>query len=272
VEDRVHPEQISPDLRLVAVQRRDAGPEVEVWDTMTGSLRQKFRAAQNTFPVAVFRDDHTLRVFDDRGESSILCREWDLLTGAETRTWRLPNPGSGFLRITFSPDGQRCLMTGSSRVVHDLRTGQHEAVAIQSDLARFPRFSPDGNRVATSLMSSHVAKLWEISPLREVATLSSTMSVPHSVAFSPDGRRVAVGAGDREAITLWDAHTHEPLLTLRGHGARFFRTAFSPDGNTLASRNILSGEGNGILHLWRAPSREEIAQAEKAQEASAKKP
>ncbi len=272
--NRVRPEQISPDLRLIAVQRNAAEPEVEVWDTMTSSLRHRFPAAPNTFPVAVFADDRTLRVFADRSGNSIACREWDLVTGGEIRSWRMPCPAAGLLRITFSPDGHRCLMTTASTrgVVHDLRTGRNETIAIVSDTRRFPQFSPEGDRVATSLMSRQVAKLWDASTYRELATFPSTMSVPHSVAFSPDSRRLAVGAGDLEAITLWDANTHEPLLALRGEGTMFLSTAFSPDGNILASRNTLFPEAHGILHLWRAPSWAEIAQAEKAQETSAKKP
>jgi hypothetical protein len=39
----------------------------------------------------------------------------------------------------------------------------------------------------------------------------------------------------------------------------FAMTAFSPDGNALGSKNA-----NGILHLWRAPSWEEIERQEKA--------
>ncbi|MBM3854525.1 MAG: WD40 repeat domain-containing protein [Verrucomicrobia bacterium] len=117
--------------------------------------------------------------------------------------------------------------------------------------------------MAVSLMGAQVVSLRETSEYRTIATLSSMVKVPHSVAFSPDGARLAVGAGGREAIVLWTAQSHEPVLTLEGTGALFLATSFSPDGNCLGSRSTLVPNSDGILHLWRAPSWAEIAAAEK---------
>jgi hypothetical protein len=47
------------------------------------------------------------------------------------------------------------------------------------------------------------------------------------------------------------------LLTLASSGVVFAKTDFSPDGNILSSIDAL-----GYLHLWRAPSWEEIAAVE----------
>jgi WD40 repeat protein len=79
------------------------------------------------------------------------------------------------------------------------------------------------------------------------------------VTFSADGRRLAAGGDGREAVRLYDADSFLPVLTLAASGSLFQRTAFSPDGTVLAGSNE-----EGELHLWRAPSWEEIAAAEAA--------
>jgi WD40 repeat protein len=80
----------------------------------------------------------------------------------------------------------------------------------------------------------------------------------HGVAFSPDGRRLATNGGTAdEAVKLWDLSTGRELVTLPGQGQIPTSVRFSPDGNWLAARNL-----DGQLHLWQAPSWEDIAAAE----------
>ncbi|MHC4692875.1 MAG: WD40 repeat domain-containing protein [Planctomycetota bacterium] len=87
------------------------------------------------------------------------------------------------------------------------------------------------------------------------------MQGAHAVAFSPDGRRLATGGDGREAVKLWDVSTRRELLRLPGQGTLFSYVAFSPDGIWLAACNYWEGK----LHLWRAPSWEEIEAAESRQ-------
>jgi WD40 repeat protein len=261
----VPPEQISPDLRFVAIQREEAG-DVELWDTSTRQLQRKFPVARNTYPVAVFHNSHRVRVFAVRDEGSLVCREWDALAERETASWRIPVRGANQLITAFSADGQTCLVTGSvgGAVIYDLKTGEVNTAVIRNG-GRFPQYSPHGGMIATALMGLHATELWETGAYRRIATLSSIMSVPHSVAFSPDGRRLAIGGGDKEWVSLWDPESREHLLKLDGSGSVCVRTAFSPDGNILATRNTNFERGDGVLNLWLAPSWKEIETAEKAQ-------
>jgi WD40 repeat protein len=112
--------------------------------------------------------------------------------------------------------------------------------------------SPDGNFFAVTSYSGY-AKLFETATLKEVAVLRGFLQGVHSAAFSPDGRRVATGGAGVEAVRLWDLETRQQLLMLEADGSVFDETGFSPDGNLLASRS-----GVGVLHIWRAPSWEQI--------------
>jgi WD40 repeat protein len=278
------PEQFSPDLRYVAFRRLETERKIEVWDTTTHSLCREFDAPLAIHPVAYFSGRNTVRIFDRDGREteSIRCVEWELSSSKEVRSWTIPigsplsfagstpasqslsgNIASLFLAVTFSADGERCLIstpTGKS-TVFNFRTGVSKVVDTELMVERFPQFSPDGRLLAGRELSE--IKLRETTTFREVARLPTVMRMPQSVAFSPDGDRLAVGITGDEAIMLWNPQTHEPLLTLKGTGAQFVRTAFSPDGNQLGSRNTFLPGSDGDLHIWSAPTWAEIEAAEK---------
>jgi WD40 repeat protein len=102
--------------------------------------------------------------------------------------------------------------------------------------------------------------VWDASRRVPIHSLKADMQGAHSVAFSPEGRRLATGGTGRQGVKLWDLWTYRELGTLPMQGQRFAASiTFSPDGHWVASGNF-----EGQLHLWRAPSWEEIAAAEAA--------
>jgi WD40 repeat protein len=105
------------------------------------------------------------------------------------------------------------------------------------------------------------ATVWELSTLREAGTFGGFLMSASGVGFSPDNKRLAVGSDGKEAVRIWDLETRQELLTLEGQGSVFFSIEFSPDGNLLGAMNL-----RGTLHLWRAPSWQEIKEAEAAPE------
>ena len=76
--------------------------------------------------------------------------------------------------------------------------------------------------------------------------------------FSPDGTRLLTGSAGFEGITLWDLATQLKLIKLEGKEALYSEGKFSPDGNVLAANDAFGG-----LYLWRAPSWDEIGEAER---------
>ncbi len=111
---------------------------------------------------------------------------------------------------------------------------------------------------AASVSEGGTLAIWDISSLQPLLPpLKGHTLGTHGAAFSGDGRRLATGSNGREAVKLWDMSTHREAVALSGPGSLFDFVAFSPDGQQLAAC-IREGK----LHLWRAPSWEEIETAE----------
>ena len=193
-----------------------------------------------------------------RPEGTDLLHEWDLTTGQETRSWRGATNWSG---LTFSPDARWCFTFSSdaNSLLTDLKTGRELDPKIDLNEVPEASFSPDSKLFA--LASEYgLARIWDTVSQQQVATFRGFLLGVTSVAFSPDGSRFAAGSGGSEAVKLWDLESREELLNLAGQGSFFWSIAFSPDGRCVGSRSSLN-----LLHLWRAPSWEEIAAAEAAE-------
>ena len=73
-----------------------------------------------------------------------------------------------------------------------------------------------------------------------------------------------------DALKLWDVDDWQEVLTLNveeGQGSLFLSNAFSSDGNTVGTMSL-----NGFLHLWHAPSWEEINATEAREKAGSAQP
>ena len=127
-------------------------------------------------------------------------------------------------------------------------------------------FSPDGKLFAVA-SSLGFGRVWDAATWQPVATLRGFLKGAHTVAFSADGKRLAIGSGDHEAVKLWDTESWQDVFTLEGQGTGYMGVWFSPDGNTIAW-----GNQSGVLHVWSAPSWEEIAAAEAKEKTESKLP
>jgi WD40 repeat protein/serine/threonine protein kinase len=134
-------------------------------------------------------------------------------------------------------------------------------------------FMPDGKRLVT-VSEDCTAMLWDLGDLethREVRSFARAQNAFRSVAVSPDGQRIAAGTMGG-LIKLWNPTTGQQVGTLKGvndwmdpnrpgqQDAIYHLAFLPPDGNTL-----ISGTGHEA-RLWRAPSWEEIAAAERSTE------
>jgi WD40 repeat protein len=78
---------------------------------------------------------------------------------------------------------------------------------------------------------------------------------------------IAGGSDSEEAVKIWDLESGQELITLEGELVQFDSPVFSPDGNVLGCL-----PRDRLLHLWRAPSSEEIAAAEAKEKVLEKTP
>jgi WD40 repeat protein len=122
-------------------------------------------------------------------------------------------------------------------------------------------FSPDGHTFALSTLSGTVALYDTLSRERlKTETLHGHLQAVWAIVFSPDGSRLASIGNNAEAVKLWDVATSQELLTLPGIGALLREATFTGDGSTL----IVGSGQPGLCQFWRAPSWDEIKDAERS--------
>jgi WD40 repeat protein/serine/threonine protein kinase len=235
-----------------------SAPGIRVWSCAERRLLWELDDPNARVHLLHFRADGT-RLFSVDSEGKAIWRD--------THTWQAIRVFVMELESVsaraVSPDGRLLAVgaaTGAIRWV-DAETG--ELLAAKTDAHRHPvkgiAFSNDGSRAASVAEDGTVA-IWDPSSFQLLDAFKGHMQGAHGVAFSADGRRLATGGSNREVVKLWDVSTHRELMTIPGQGSLFSFVAFSADGAWLAACNR-----EGKLHVWRAPSWEEIQAAKSGQ-------
>jgi WD40 repeat protein/serine/threonine protein kinase len=182
--------------------------------------------------------------------------EWDLAGPRRLRSFTGAPVSGAFL----TPD-ERFLFVVSMDTpsyMSDLRTDPAVRRTLDFHQTGGAALSPDGTLLAVASRAGY-ARLLDVATLREIGTLRNFLQGVHGIGFSADGKRLVTCSDGQEAIKLWDVQSQQELLTLSAEGSLFHSPAFSPDDTLLAARSE-----QGVLHIWRAPSRAEIETAEKA--------
>ncbi|MES2470446.1 MAG: protein kinase [Verrucomicrobiota bacterium] len=251
----------SEDGRFLAVNWPNGS--LQVWDLPQRVLLYRLSHPAGKVTVQKFRAGGKRLI--TWSESDNLLHEWQLATGVETQSW--PAPAS-FSSIGLSPGGQAGIAIGREGEITLRNLDEESGRTLELDILEgdVGSYSPDGKWFAIA-SSLGFARVWETVTWQEVATLRGFLKGAHSVGFSADGKRLAVGSGDHEAVKLWDTESWQEVFTLEGEGTGYMGTWLSPDGSTLTW-----GNQSGVVHVWQAPSWEEIHAAEAKEKAEAKSP
>ena len=220
-------------------------------DLKTGSASRSIRQTPESNPVLRFSPSGKLLVLGGaspwlhffEADSLRLTREVRREDTAPVRT------------LSFSNNGE--LLAAGTRdgtiEIWDLPHGHHLTLRRHRGLSGLALL-PDGASLI-SVGSDATIRSWDISSSQQRLTLGKTLNTFNSIASAPDGLRV-VTSDNSDALTLWDPQTGLELARLPGNGAT--QICFSADGST-----IVAGSSQG-LHVWCAPSWEEIATAERS--------
>jgi serine/threonine-protein kinase len=167
------------------------------------------------------------------------------LTGSPLRLVdRVPITGNGVARAALSRNGSLIYARGSSTselVISDLQ-GKPGTVLGTPRAYSFPRFSPDGKRIAVSIAAGGSVDVW----LYDMA--SKTMSrVTHDgtrndrAEWTPDGKRLLFSSIGRKQLTaLWMQNADlsgQPQLVEGTKGEQVLEGLLSPDAQTLLFRS-----------------------------------
>ncbi len=162
---------------------------------------------------------------------------------------------SSFIKgLDFSPNGSILALTevarspGHPSSLFLWRTGTWELIdhAQPSDPSVSMEkvdFSQDGHHLVTGDIGGGV-RLWQVSPLAEIALLGSHASRVKAVRFFPDGNRVA-SVGDDGMIAVWSVQRRTLDRVLGTHTAPVLAIDVSPDGN-----RIVTGEHDQSVRLF----------------------
>ncbi|NJM46930.1 MAG: WD40 repeat domain-containing protein [Alkalinema sp. RU_4_3] len=94
-------------------------------------------------------------------------------------------------------------------------------------------FSPDGRWLAAGDTNSQI-KIWEVSTMQEIATLTGHGSWVRSVGFSADSQLLVSGSSDG-TIRLWDIASQRCLQVLYGHQDWVWRVQFASRKSLIVS-------------------------------------
>jgi eukaryotic-like serine/threonine-protein kinase len=231
----------SPDGRMIAAGGQDR--ILRVWDAATGKqLLERGGHNRSISAVAFSRDGKRLvsasggitqqgvypngpiKLVQDKPEDVADVKVWDVATGQELRSWRLPGKGPG---LALSPDGETVAVTFGDtglKIVLSLQLGGGILGTTYTPAAHRP----------------DVVRLYNVATGAEAAVLKGHVRPPWCVAFSPDGKRVVTGGGADETIKLWDANTGEEIMMVGRHPGVVTSVAFSQDGMKIVSTSVNS--------------------------------
>jgi WD40 repeat protein len=230
---------------------------LRIWDARSGLETAKSIAERYYFAVDLSHDWKVMATTRADG-TNLVVETWD------TATWQRKGSLITTLDGAYDIDGTtlpNIFVIWNQRGFQFIDLTRPNAPPKQIEGENFGQLalSPDG-RIAAATYRKDSIQLWDMATLQPTGRFMGFLLGTESLAFSPDGKRLAAGSTGQEAVKLWDTETWQEVLTLSGEGSVFYFVKYSPDGRYLLASNL-----DGVLHLWSAPSWDEIKSTEEAE-------
>src|SRR5205823_11356351 len=167
----------------------------------------------------------------------------------------VPVVGNGLVRAVVSRSGTLLYASGSADgdlVLVDPQ-GKTETVLATPKPYTYPRFSPDGKRIAVSIGSTSSVDVWIYDIASKTPTKVTTQGYRNDrVEWTPDGKRILYSSVGRRSLTaLWiqNADLSGDAELLEGRkGEQVLEGIISPDGKTLVFRSTSSEHPHDIWY------------------------
>jgi WD40 repeat protein len=244
---------------------------VRVWDLSSRRIKASLQVPGHSIGYLPFSMDGRLMgcgAYDWRSVWLRTARVWRTAGWAE-----IPLPYEALTNLTWaalSPDGHSLasLHWGGALEVWDLGSGRRRRVYQPFTSPReqgFVQFSPDGRTVAC-LTQRGVVGLWPADGGAPPTIIPRTAQELWHLAFSTDGKRLVVsGKRGSDAVRLWDTASKRFVATLSAEPDVYWNCGITADNRTV----FAAGEKSVLL--WRAPSWEEIGEAERKERESVRR-
>ena len=109
------------------------------------------------------------------------------------------------------------------------------------------RYSPDGQRVATSSADGTV-RIWQVEANKPPVVITTKKNIAFELLnFNPDGTHLATASISSDRAMIWDSATGAEIAALEGHKGNITRLASSPDGKYLATSSY-----DKTVRIWDA--------------------
>ena len=165
------------------------------------------------------------------------------LYGQELRNFSYSTGSKDVWLREFSKDGRFGISSGLENAarVWNLETGK-KAAEFDGRMHNYSATLSADNKLAL-LGGSDGARLWNLSPLRELHHLRGSAEHIYAVALSSDSKRALTGGSEGE-IRLWDLTSGKTIQVMRQKDA-VGNLVFSPD-----ARRATSVNASGKLIVW----------------------